>query len=69
MRTLLVLVAIVALGLVAAMQFGLVSIDQTSPGVVKAPTFNADVAKVNVGTEQKTVEVPTIDVQKPAEAH
>lgn len=68
MRTLLVLVAIAALALIAAMQFGLVSIDQTSPAVVKAPTFDADVARVNVGTERKTVEVPTVDVQKPAEA-
>lgn len=68
MRSLLVLVAVAALVLVAAMQFGFINIDQTSPGVVKAPTFNADVARVSVGTENKTVEVPTVDVQKPGEA-
>jgi hypothetical protein len=67
MRALLVLVALVVLAVVAAMALGLVSIDQTRPAVVQAPEFNADVAKVKLGTEEKTVTVPTVDVQKPNE--
>lgn len=68
MRSLLVLVAVAALVVLAAMQFGFINIDQTSPGMVKAPTFSADVATVKVGTENKTVEVPTVNVQKPGES-
>ncbi|MEA1083574.1 MAG: hypothetical protein EOP65_14315 [Sphingomonas sp.] len=68
MRTLLVLLGIVALVVVAAMQFGLVSIDQTHPAVVQAPQFKADVARVSVGTENKTVAVPTVNVEKPGNA-
>jgi len=68
MRTLLALLGIIALIVVALMQFGLVSIDQTSPAVVQAPQFKADVARVSVGTENKTVAVPTVNVVKPANA-
>lgn len=68
MRTLLVLLAIAVLVLVGLMQFGIVSIDQTRPAVVQAPQFQADVARVSVGTENKTVAVPTIEVERPANA-
>jgi uncharacterized membrane protein (Fun14 family) len=68
MRTLLALVGLAALVVVGLMYFGLINIDQTSPGMVKAPTFTADVARVSVGTENKTVAVPTISVEKPATA-
>ena len=68
MRTLLVLIGLVILGIVAAMHFGLINVDQTRPAVVQAPTFEADVAKVRVGTEKQTVTVPTVDVQKPGDA-
>jgi len=68
MRTLLVLLAIAVLVLAGLMYFGIVSIDQTRPGVVQAPTFEADVARVSVGTENKTVAVPTIEVERPANA-
>ncbi|MBB4152597.1 uncharacterized protein (UPF0333 family) [Sphingomonas jinjuensis] len=67
MRALLTLLAVAALVLIALMYFGIVSIDQTRPAVVQAPAFKADVARVTVGTENKTVQVPTVDVQKPAE--
>ena len=66
MRALLVLLALVALIVAALMYFGIISIDQTRPAVVQAPAFQADVAKVTVGTENKTVAVPTINVEKPA---
>ena len=48
------------------MYFGIINIDQTRQGVVQAPKFQADVAKVTLGTENKTVAVPTINVEKPA---
>jgi len=67
MRTLLVLLGVVALVAVAAMYFGLISIDQTRPGSIQTPKFQADVARVSVGTENKTVAVPSINVQKPAD--
>ena len=66
MRGLLVLLGIVVLLAIAALQFGFVSFDQTRPSYVQAPAFKADVAKVSVGKETKTVEVPTINVEKPA---
>ena len=66
MRFLLVLVGIAALLLIAAMAFGLVDFDQTKPMVVQAPQFKADVARINVGTENKTIAVPDISIEKPA---
>jgi uncharacterized protein (UPF0333 family) len=66
MRTLLSLVAIVVLAVVALMYFGIINIDQTRPGMVQTPKFQADVGKVTLGTENKTVAVPTINVEKPA---
>jgi uncharacterized membrane protein (Fun14 family) len=68
MRTLLALLGIAVLIVAGLLYFGIVSIDQTRPAVVQAPQFQADVARVSVGTENKTVAVPTIQVQKPGEA-
>ena len=68
MRTLLALVGVIALVAVALMYFGLINIDQTRPGMVQAPQFKADVARVSVGTENKTVAVPTVNVEKPGNA-
>ncbi len=67
MRTLLVLLAIAVLVVAGLMYFGIVSIDQTRPAVVQAPRFEADVARVSVGTENKTVAVPTIQVERPGD--
>jgi len=68
MRTLLALIGVIALIVVALMYFGLINIDQTRPGMVQAPQFKADVARVSVGTENKTVAVPTVNVEKPGNA-
>ena len=65
MRALLSLLAIAALVVVALLYFNVISINQTQAGSIQAPKFDADVAKVTVGTENKTVAVPTISVQKP----
>lgn len=70
---LLVLIGIVALVFLAALLLGFVKLDQTQTAQLprieggQAPKFDADVAKVTVGTENKTVEVPQIKVEKPGE--
>lgn len=67
MRMLFALIGIIALIVVALMYFGLINIDQTRSAVVQAPQFRADVARVSVGTENKTVAVPTVNVEKPGD--
>jgi len=76
MRTFLALLGIVILILVVLMALGFINIDQTRPGKMpsvsvqggQAPAFQADVGSVDVGTENKTVEVPKVDVNKPGDA-
>ena len=65
MRTLLALIGLAALVVVGLMYFGLINIDQTRAGSIQTPQFKADVARVSVGTENKTVAVPTVNVDKP----
>ena len=64
MRGLLTLVGIALIVLIVLIYFGFINIDQTRPGVVQAPQFHADVGRVSVGTENKTVSVPKISVEK-----
>ena len=64
MRAILVLLGIAVLVLAGLLITGIVSIDQTRPAVVQAPKFDADVGRVSLGTENKTVTVPTVEVQK-----
>jgi len=74
MRTLLALLGIVVIVVVVLMAFGFINIDQTRraqlPSVSiqggQAPKFQADVGSVDLGTQNKTVQVPTVDVTKPA---
>lgn len=66
MRALFVLLGIAVLVVVALLQFRIISFDQTRAGMVQAPAFKANVAHVTVGTENKTVAVPTINIEKPA---
>lgn len=68
MRVLLVLLALVCLALFAMIQFGYVNFDQTRPLRVQAPQFKAEGPHVSVGTENRTVAVPTLDVDKPGNA-
>ena len=76
MRTLLALLGLVVVIVVALMAFGFINIDQTRqaqlPSVTvqggQAPAFQADVGSVDVGTENKTVAVPHVDINKPAPA-
>jgi len=71
MRTLLALLGVAALVVLGLMMTGYLKIGQTQTAQLprleggQAPKFEASVAKVEVGTENKTVEVPKVDVQKP----
>lgn len=65
MRSLLAVIGVIALVVVALMYFGFINIDQTRPGSIQTPQFQADVARVSIGTENKTVAVPNIEVQRP----
>ncbi len=73
MRAFLVMLGIVALLVLAALLTGFLRFDQTQTAQLprleggQAPKFNADVASISVGTENKTVEVPQVKVQKPGE--
>lgn len=72
MRALLIIVGVIVLALIAALVFGFIDVDQTQSAHLpevevnggQAPEFNADVGRVDVGTEKRTIEVPTIDVQR-----
>ena len=68
MRAILGLLAIAVLVVAGLLYFGIISIEQTRPGVVQVPRFDADVARVSVGTENKTIAVPSINVERPANA-
>jgi hypothetical protein len=67
MRALFMLVGIIAFVIALLMLFGLISV-----GGGRMPTVevqggqapNVDVGTVDLGTENKTIQVPTIDVQR-----
>ena len=67
------LLVIVLLVLAAGIATGFIDLQKTQEGSLpkiaveggKLPKFQADVAKVEVGTRNETVEVPTVDVKKP----
>jgi hypothetical protein len=67
MRTIFMLVGLVAFVLALLMLFGLISV-----GGARLPTVevqggqapNIDVGTVDVGSENKTIQVPTLDVQR-----
>ncbi len=76
MRALLGLVGIAAIVVVILMSLGFINIDQVQRAALpsvkveggQAPKFDVDVGKVDVGTVNRTVEVPAISVEKPANA-
>lgn len=75
MRFLASLVVLVVIVVGVAWAFGLVSLNKTRDAQLptvsvqggQSPKFEADVAKVNVGTKTETVDVPTVNVEKPAQ--
>lgn len=66
MRAVLVILALVCLAAAAALYLGFVNVQQTRPGAVQVqtPKFEADVGRVAVGTENKTVVVPKLEVER-----
>jgi hypothetical protein len=66
MRAILVLLALAALLCAALLYLGLISFEPTRPGSVQVqtPRFDADVGRVGVGTENRTVTVPTLEVER-----
>lgn len=72
MRALFALIGVAALLLVGAMSLGIVRVHQTRDAVMpdvaleggQTPKFQADVANVSLGTEEKTVTVPTIAMKE-----
>ncbi len=65
-------VVVRALGIVAILSASACDVDQTKEGSMpevevnasggQMPEFDVDAPTVNVGTETKTIEVPTVDV-------
>lgn len=74
MRFLASLIVLVVIVVGVAWAFGFVNFRQTRDAQLptvsvqggQAPKFDADVATVNVGTKTEKVEVPTVNVEKPA---
>lgn len=74
---LIAILVIVAL-VVAAFAFGFINIDQTKTAKLpdvkvetsggQAPAFDVDTADIEVGTETKTIEVPTVSMEKAEDA-
>ena len=70
----LIAVVLLALIVVAAFAFGLVDVNQTKMAALpdvkvetsggQAPAFDVKTADINVGTKTKTIEVPTVSVDK-----
>ena len=82
LRTIVFILIIVVILVIAGIASGLVDINQirgakapqisaTSNGVTakggQAPAFDVETGSVKVGSTQKTVQVPTLQVQKPAQ--
>ncbi|EQB05937.1 hypothetical protein L288_12080 [Sphingobium quisquiliarum P25] len=67
------LLLIVLLVLAAGIVTGFINLEQTQRGSLPKiaveggtlPKYEANVAKVEVGSRNETVEVPTVDVKKP----
>lgn len=67
------LLLIVLLFLAAGIATGFINLQRTQQGSLpevsvkggQLPKYEANVAKVQVGTRNETVEVPTVDVKKP----
>ena len=75
MRTFLGLLGVVVLIVAGLMAFNFINIDQTQRAALpqvkveggQVPKFDVEVGKVNVGTVNRTVAVPTVEVEKAAQ--
>ena len=76
MRAILALLGIAAIIVIILMSLGMISFEQDQAAQLpslkieggQAPEFDVDVGEIDVTTENRTIEVPTIDVQKAGEA-
>ncbi len=76
MRGILILLGIAALIVIALLALGMISFDQERSAQLptvkieggQAPKFDVDVGRVDVTTTNKTLEVPTLQVEKAAPA-
>lgn len=72
MRALLILVGLAALVVVGLLATGMLKLN-TTPGSLphvsvqggEAPKVKADIATISVGTENKTIAVPTVQLNRP----
>ena len=79
MRAILLILIVVVVALIVAIGTGLVRIPQTSPAVAprvemkdgklttqpgQAPTFDIETGSVGVGTSNRTVQVPSVEVKR-----
>ncbi|MBX9731862.1 MAG: hypothetical protein K2X59_11085 [Sphingomonas sp.] len=72
MRAILILVGLAALAVVGAWSLGFINIDQNKVAQApqlkleggQAPEFTVNMAKIEIGTENKTIEVPTVGTTK-----
>lgn len=71
MRAILVILGLAALVVIGLISLGMLRIEQTASGTLpsirfeggRAPQFKADMGKVGVGTVNKTVRVPTVEMR------
>ncbi len=72
MRALLGVILVVVLGLIAAVAFGLIDINQTKDAKLpevraeggQMPGYDVDAADVSVGTTNTTIDVPKVTTEK-----
>jgi anti-sigma-K factor RskA len=74
----LIAILVVAALVVAAFAFGFINIDQTKTAKLpdvkvetsggQAPAFDVDTAKIDVGTKEETIKVPTVTMEKAKDA-
>ncbi len=79
MRAILLILIIAVVAIIAAIGTGLVRIPQTSPAVAprvemkdgklttqpgQAPTFDIETGSIGVGTSNRTVNVPSVEVKR-----
>lgn len=72
MRGLLVLIGLIAIAVVVLISMGMLSFNQSSPGALpsvaldmkggKLPTIQAETGSVDIGSTNKTVEVPKVQM-------
>ena len=79
MRAILLILIVAVVALIAAIGTGLIDIRQTSPAVApsvasedgklttkagQAPTFDIETGSIGVGTSNRTVNVPSVEVKR-----